>query len=201
MEERGTKHHLRVFFTKAKPWLFYIGLFLVLRYTGILSAVSAVTQSALMQTGMLNASTDSSVDASKKFDYNFQLRDVDGNPVDGSSLKGKTLFINLWATWCGPCRVEMPSIQNLYNKSDKDKVAFIMLALDQNDPFTKVKNYVRDKEFTFPVYFPASELPSLLQVRSIPTTFIVNSSGNVVLKETGTTNFDTEAFRKFLHEQ
>lgn len=181
-----------------RPWLLYIGLFVILRYTGLISAASTITQSALLKTGVLDASTSEDKDIAKNFDYDFELVDLNNNTVDVSTFKGKTLFINLWATWCGPCRVEMPSIQNLYNTVDKEKVVFIMLSLDRKDPYNKVSKYVQEKEFNFPVYLPASELPSQLQVKSIPTTFIVDSKGKIVQKETGATNFDTDKFRKFL---
>jgi thiol-disulfide isomerase/thioredoxin len=181
-----------------RPWLLYIGLFVILRYTGLISAASNITQSALLKTGVLDASISEDKDIAKNFDYDFRVVDLQNNTVDVSSFKGKTLFINLWATWCGPCRVEMPSIQNLYNTVDKDKVVFIILSLDHKDPYAKVTKFVQDKEFNFPVYLPASELPSQLQVKSIPTTFIVDSKGKIVQKETGVTNFDTDQFRKFL---
>ncbi len=186
----------------AGPWVFYIVLFLVLRYTGALGSISTAAQSALFKTGVMDATPDDPTprDAAKKFDYDFSLLDADGNQVDVASFKGKVIFINLWATWCGPCRVEMPSIQNLYNTVDKDKIVFVMLALDQKDPFNKVNQYIREKEFTFPVYFPASSLPEMLQVRSIPTTFVINAQGVVVHKKMGTANYDTEEFKNFLKQ-
>lgn len=181
-------------------WVFYIILFLVLRYTGALGAISTVAQSALLKTGVMDAKPlDSDApERSKKFNYDFTLLDAEGRRVNVESFKGKVIFINLWATWCGPCRVEMPSIQNLYNSVDKDKVVFVMLALDQKDPFNKVNQYISDKSFTFPVYFPAGALPEMLQVRSIPATFVVNPDGLVVHRQMGTANYDTEEFRNFL---
>src|SRR5690606_35279591 len=111
-----------------KPWAIYIALFLVLRYSGILAGVSDVTHRALLQTGAMDADVAPSK-KDKKFNYNFTLLDLTQAKIDVSEFKGKTIFLNLWATWCGPCRAEMPSIQDLYEKTDKDKVAFIMLSL------------------------------------------------------------------------
>ena len=113
-------------------------------------------------------------------------------------LKGKVIFLNLWATWCGPCRLEMPSIQNLYNSVDKDKVAFVMLSLDQENQEGKIIQFIKDKGFTFPVYQPASALPNLLRVTTIPTTFIISPDGKVKSKKTGMANYDTEEMREFL---
>jgi thiol-disulfide isomerase/thioredoxin len=199
-QENGFLPRMMKFLRPAGPWAFYIGLFLVLRYTGALGSISTVAQSALFKTGVMDATPEDPVGsaAAKKFNYDFSLYDVNGNKVDVTSFKGKVIFINLWATWCGPCRVEMPSIQNLYNSVDKDKIVFVMLALDQKDPFNKVNAYIRDKEFTFPIYFPATALPEMLQVRSIPTTFVINAEGEVVHKQMGTANYDTDEFRTFL---
>jgi thiol-disulfide isomerase/thioredoxin len=185
------------FYQNTRPWLLYLAIFAILRFTGLISSVGVVTQTALMKTGLLDAGiTESTV--AKNFDYDFQVIDINNQKIDISAFKGKTLFINLWATWCGPCRVEMPSIQNLYNVVDKDKVVFIMLSLDHKDPYQKVSSFIKEKEYSFPVYFPSSELPRQLQVKTIPTTYIVDSKGKIVLKETGATNFDTEKFKAFL---
>ena len=141
-------------------------------------------------------------DAAKEqaFSYDFTVRDMQGKKLDMQELKGKVIFLNLWATWCGPCRVEMPSIQNLYNSVDKDKVAFVMLSLDQEDQQPKIVKFVDDKEFTFPVYLPASPLPKLLRVTTIPTTFIISPDGKVMSKKVGMANYDTDEMRDFLQD-
>lgn len=182
-----------------KPFAIGAVVFLVLRYTGIIAGVSTITQQALIQSGALDANVENTT-AGKKFDYNFALYDLNKNKIDVNNYKGKTIFLNVWATWCGPCRAEMPSIQSLYTKLDKKNIEFIMLSLDNNDSFDKVTKYIADKNFTFPAFVPAGELPQLLQVRSIPITFVINKTGEVVYKETGTANYDTEKFKKFLEE-
>ena len=192
---------LKKTFSVLKPWLLVGALFLLMRFTGIGMAINTAAQTALMKTGVMDASVEPDEAVAKKFDYEFSLLDMNRNKIDVSSFKGKTLFINLWATWCGPCRVEMPSIQNLYDAADKDKVVFIMLALDQKDPFNKVSGFIEDKRFTFPVYFPAEGLPSMLQVPTIPTTFVVSPDGKVVHKQIGVANYDTDEFKTFLHQQ
>src|SRR5690242_4520733 len=131
-----------------KPWATVVVIFLILRYTGALSGISFFTNKALLETGALNASTDELVD-SETFDYNFELTTLAGDTVDFKTFKGKTIFINLWATWCGPCRVEMPSIQELYNQVDHNKVAFVMLSLDAPTHTRKVQAFVKEKQYTF----------------------------------------------------
>ena len=176
-----------------------IALILVLRFTGVLAGISYVTGSLLLKTGAMNASTEEPVVA-KSFDYNFKVQDLNGTVIDFNSFKGKTLFLNVWATWCGPCRVEMPSIQNLYNKVNRDEIVFVMLAVDDRKSFDKVVSFVKEKEYTFPVYVPHEFFPEQLMVRTIPTTFIVNPEGKIATKETGAANYDTEEFKKFLED-
>jgi thiol-disulfide isomerase/thioredoxin len=189
---------LRKIAVAVKPWAIFIGIFFLLKVTGLGRDISMLTQGALMKAGVMDVQPEDAPSGSQAFDYNFMLRDLEGNKIKMSDLKGKVIFLNLWATWCGPCRVEMPSIQHLYNSVDKEKVAFVILSLDQENQHKKVVQYIRDKEFTFPVYQPASPLPKLLRVNTIPTTFIIAPDGKVKTKKTGMANYDTEEMREFL---
>lgn len=182
----------------AKPWAFLVGAFLVLKVTGAGSAISDLTRAAAMKTGAMDIEPEATVTGGQAFDYDFTIRDLQGNKLPMSELKGKVIFLNLWATWCGPCRVEMPSIQKLYNSVDKDKIAFVMLSLDQDNQSDKIRQFVSGKEFSFPVYQPASPLPKMLRVNMIPTTFIIGADGKVRTKKTGMANYDTEEMREFL---
>jgi thiol-disulfide isomerase/thioredoxin len=182
-----------------RPWLVMVALVIVLRYTGILAGISYLTGSLLLQTGAMNADIEAPV-VVKSFDYNFKVKDLKGSVIDFKEFKGKTIFLNVWATWCGPCRVEMPSIQKLYDKVDKEKIVFIMLSVDDRKSFDKVVDFVSEKEYTFPVYVPHEYLPEQLMVRTIPTTFVINKDGKIAAKETGTANYDTEEFKSFLEK-
>jgi thiol-disulfide isomerase/thioredoxin len=182
-----------------KPWALLILVFLVLRFTGALSGISFLTSTAIMKTGAMDASPEEPA-VLKKFNYDFSLKDLDGNVVDVNQFKGKTIFLNIWATWCGPCRVEMPSIQKLYEQVDNQKILFIMLAVDRQQDLKKVKDFVADKAYTFPVYTPSGNLPEQLQVGSIPSTFVIDPEGKIVSKETGAANYDTPEFKAFLEK-
>jgi thiol-disulfide isomerase/thioredoxin len=182
-----------------RPWAIVVAVVVVLRYTGILAGISYVTGSLLLKTGAMNASIEEPI-VEKSFNYNFKVKDLNGTVINFKDFKGKTIFLNVWATWCGPCRVEMPSIQKLYDKVDKEKIAFVMLAVDKREDFEKVINFVKEKEFSFPVYVPHEYLPDQLMVRTIPTTFVINSDGKIAAQETGTANYDTEEFKSFLED-
>ena len=191
---------LRKALVALKPWAVFIGIFFLLKVTGIGREISVFTQGALLKAGIMDVQPEMTESGKQTFDYDFSLKDLDGKKVSMEDLKGKVIFLNLWATWCGPCRVEMPSIQNLYNSVDKDKVAFVMLSLDQESQKHKVKQFINDKDFTFPVYLPASPLPQLLRVNTIPATFIISPAGKVASRKMGMANYDTEEMREFLRE-
>ncbi|MBL7856450.1 MAG: TlpA family protein disulfide reductase [Cyclobacteriaceae bacterium] len=183
-----------------RPWLTAFALVLILRYTGMLSGISSVAGNALMLTGAMDYSPS---EATKKndFDYNFILQDLNGNKIDFNQYKGKVVFINLWATWCGPCRMEMPSIQNLYNSiGENEKIAFVMLALDQPGTQEKIGKFVKEKEYNFPIFTPAGNLPKQLQVSTIPTTLVIGPDGKIASQKVGAANYDTEKFRSFLKD-
>ena len=183
-----------------KPWVIFIGIFFVLKVTGLGREVSMLAQTALLKAGVVDIEPENDSPKEQSFSYDFSVKDLDGKTLDMSDLKGKVIFLNLWATWCGPCRVEMPSIQNLYNAVDPEKIAFVMLSLDQENDRAKIRKFVSDKEFSFPVYQPATPLPKLLRVTTIPTTFIISPDGKVKSKKTGMANYDTDEMREFLKQ-
>jgi hypothetical protein len=94
----------------------------------------------------------------------------------------------------------MPSIQKLYDESDPSKVAFVMLSIDENRFEEKVKKYVQERQFSFPIYMAASRLTNQLNVDVIPTTFVIDKSGAIALKEVGMKNYSTAKFKKFLQK-
>lgn len=194
-------NRLGKFAIAAKPWAIVIGIFLILKVTGAGSAISELTKMALMKTGTMDIDPSEPAAATDQvFDYEFTLKDLQGKKLEMSALKGKVIFLNLWATWCGPCRVEMPSIQKLYESVDKENIAFVMLSLDQEGQTDKIRQYVSEKEFSFPVYQPASPLPKILRVKMIPATFIIGPDGKVKTKRSGMANYDTDGMRKYLVE-
>ena len=178
-----------------KPLLWGLLVFALYR-AGAFQYVVSIAHTTVLQSGLVNAS---SVGNSKTlFDYDFTIKELSGKKVDFKELQGKVIFLNLWATWCGPCRSEMASIQKLYEQVDPGKVSFVMLSLDKDSQLEKVKAYVASRSFTFPVYMPSGYLADQLQVPSIPTTFVITRDGMIDLKEVGMKNYNTPKFRKYL---
>lgn len=182
-----------------KPFLFAGVIVILLHFTGLISSVSYATQWTLLQTGLRDAEPEVNAEDTP-FDYEFTIKDLEGNRISFDQFKGKVIFLNMWATWCGPCRAEMPGIQSLYEKVDKEKIVFVMLSIDRDSDIKKVSDYLTAKEFTFRAYMPSGQLPSQLRVPSIPTTFIISKEGQVVKKEVGSMQYDTPKFQKFLEE-
>lgn len=183
-----------------KPILSAAIIIVLLQATGLLSSVSVFTQRAAMEVGLLNA-TPNEDSAAPDFNYNFTIKDLQGNKIPFEQFKGKVIFLNMWATWCGPCRAEMPGIQSLYNKVKSDSIVFVMLSWDQDRDKAKIEKYIEKNSFSFPVYQPAGYLPDHLQVPSIPTTFIISKAGKLIQKEVGTRNYNTKRMLQYLQAE
>lgn len=127
-------------------------------------------------------------------DFEWRLVDINGNPMDLEQHKGKVVVINLWATWCPPCVAEMPSFQKLHEDYG-EKVEFLFVAED--DPI-KVTAFLERKRYTLPVYYAQSAIPDILVSKSIPTTYVVDKQGKVVIKEVGAADWNNKGMREFL---
>lgn len=180
-----------------KEWGIFIAILAILYFTGLHTEVAAFAQRAVLATGLITPSIELDEETTGTIDYTFKIKSIDGEVVELSEFKNKVIFINLWATWCAPCRAEMPNIQSLYNKmKDNEDLVFIMLSLDSNEG--KVEKFINKKSFDFPIYLPASDIPNVLRSPSIPTTFVIGKNGDIVSKKVGMAKYDTKSFRNFL---
>ena len=110
----------------------------------------------------------------------FTLKDLDGNDISLHQFRGKHLLINFWATWCGPCKIEMPSLEKLYRQFKSER--FDMLGIS-NDMFGKrvVKPYVLAKKITFPMLLDQRMTVSRQYgIVSLPTTILINPQGIII---------------------
>lgn len=183
-----------------KPIVITLVLVGFLQITGLWGSASAGAQMLVLKTGILNADAEAKK-SPDDFDYNFTIKDLKGNRISFDQYKGKVVFINLWATWCGPCKAEMPGIQSLSEKLKGESIEFVMLSVDKEASLPKVTNYLEKNQFTFPVFMPHGYLPEEMQVPSIPTTFVIGKDGKILMKEVGTRNYDTKKMVNFLIEQ
>ncbi len=119
----------------------------------------------------------------------FSLKDLTGKKVEIKQFKGKTIFLNFWATWCGPCKEEMPGLEVLH-KQFKEK-NFVLLTISVDYEGTKpVQEFINKHRYTFPVLLdPKCETLDLFEVKGIPTTFLIDKKGKMVGKAIGPRNW------------
>lgn len=160
--------------------------------TGLLTPkIEAPHQDTTNETESGVAATSTSIPA----DFNLSLMDEDGTTKSLEEFKGKVIFLNMWATWCPPCIAEMPNINKLH-KAMGDEVAFVMVSLD--DDFETAKAFNTRKGFNLPIYTLRSNRPAMYQSSTVPTTYVINAKGELVLTHKGMANYNTSKFRKFL---
>ncbi len=117
------------------------------------------------------------------------LPDMQGNQVSLSSLKGKVVILNFWATWCPPCKEEMPSMEQLYRKF-KDQGLVILAVNIEEEGHEAVATFLQRNSYTFPILLDAkAEAQNTYQVFKFPETFIIDRNGNVVEKVVGSINW------------
>ncbi len=126
--------------------------------------------------------------------YDWQLVNADGREFNFETTKGKVVLVNFWATWCPPCIAEMPSLQALYNDYN-GQVEFMFVAQDKVE---KVAAFIAKKGYTFPVYYSRSEAPKLLTSKTIPTTYMINKKGKIIVAETGAADWNSDKTRILL---
>jgi thiol-disulfide isomerase/thioredoxin len=128
-------------------------------------------------------------------DYAWRLTALDGSEVAFERFRDKVVYINVWATWCGPCREEMPAIQALFEELRPKGVEFVIVSEEKLD---EVKSWVQQQGYTFPVYVSAGGVPRVFDTPGIPATFVVNRAGQVVLKRVGARDWNAKACHEFL---
>ncbi|GAA0878181.1 TlpA disulfide reductase family protein [Algoriphagus jejuensis] len=180
-----------------KSWGLILAFFAFLYFTGLLPVIQGGLQSVLLSTGLMRPKIEIPDLTDQKFDYRGRFVGFEGKEINLQDYRGKTVFINLWASWCGPCRAEMPHISELY-KSVKDtpNLEFLLIGLD-ND-INKSRDFLEGKSWAFPTAHASFGLNKSLQSESIPTTLVVNKEGKIVFYQQGMSNFNTEEFRDFL---
>jgi peroxiredoxin len=120
----------------------------------------------------------------------FQLPNLEGQAISLSDFRGKPVFLNFWATWCGPCRHEMPFIQEIFEEwSDQ---GLVILAIDIGENPETVKDFMQSHNFSFPVLLDINKDVALeYNIRGIPTTFLIDKDGVIQAMKVGA--FSSEA--------
>jgi thiol-disulfide isomerase/thioredoxin len=128
----------------------------------------------------------------------FSITTLDGRQLSSADLKGKVVLVNFWATWCPPCRAEIPDLMELQaHYGDK----LVVLGISEDDPpIDTVKKFVADQKMTYPVAMSTPELRKIFKgVVALPTTFVIDPDGRVEQKHVGQLNAaNTEAETRVL---
>jgi len=110
----------------------------------------------------------------------FTLKNLDNQEISLSDYKGKVVFLNFWATWCAPCRQEIPYFIDLIEKYGKDGFVVLGVALDPRE-FEKVPGFVDQMGINYPVLLDETGISQLYGgIRSIPTTFVIDRDGKAI---------------------
>jgi peroxiredoxin len=110
---------------------------------------------------------------------NFQLRDMNGQAVSLSDLRGKIVLVNFWATWCGPCRIEMPAMERLYRTYDRKDFEILAVSTDAQG-VAVTRPFQQENQLTFPILHDADFRVGLSYgARTLPMTFMVDRQGIV----------------------
>ena len=124
---------------------------------------------------------------------NFQVYDREGNPVELSQFIGKPIVLNFWASWCGPCKMEMPDFNALYLELGED-VHFLMVNCTDGSRETveTASGFIQEQGYSFPVYFDQDGSAAYAySAYALPTTYFMDAQGHVVTKSVGAISADT----------
>lgn len=160
-----------------------------------LCAALLVAGAGLMANLMIEADPASSSAAPGMYAPDFTLEGEDGNLYSLSDYSGKTVVLNFWASWCPPCRAEMPELKNFYDGLESDNTVFLSINLFsmQRDP-AQLATYLKEEALEFPLLYDRNgEVSSDYGVVSIPTTVIINPEGEIIAVKNGAV---TEAWLK-----
>jgi len=125
-----------------------------------------------------------------KYAPDFEIRDTNGRKVTLYEFRGKVVLINFWATYCVPCRTEMPSLNNLY-LTFNDR-GFIVVAITVNTSMDSAKSFIAEKKLVFPVVLDVDrKVYSNYAVHGLPVSFLINKKGVIVKKFMGEEDWDS----------
>lgn len=119
----------------------------------------------------------------------FELETLDGDMVKLSDFRGNKVMINFWATWCPPCRAEMPDMERFHQ--DKDIVILAVNLTDTENSIKNIENFANEFNLTFPILLDKDLIASALYaIKPIPTTYMVDSKGYISFRAFGPMNYD-----------
>ncbi len=126
--------------------------------------------------------------------FTYKVADLNGTPTAVEIGNGKVTFISYWATWCPPCIAELPGIERLY-KDFGTRMDFILIS---NEDPEVVQRFLEKKNYDLPAFIPRMAPPEKLFEQSIPTNYVLDTTGKIIIKETGAADWDSKKVRTVL---
>lgn len=171
----------------------------------VLAAVAA-TLAGLVLVGWLNRDRFLPVEVGSRAP-DFVATDLSGRTVSLSDLRGEVVLLNIWATWCAPCREEMPSMQRLHEEFAGEDFRVVAVSVDavrgERDaggrPGGNVRSFVEEHGLTFDIWRdPAGRIQRTYRTIGVPETFLIDRRGNIIRKVMGATEWDSDANRELV---
>ncbi len=151
----------------------------------------------LMKIGLFRPDLDANAQPSAAGSLKgIRFSDRHGKTVDLGDLEGKIIFINFWATWCPPCRAEMPSLNKLYTEWKKDEDV-VFLFVDADSKLQLAEKFLQNKGYSWPVYTAASDVPREIFGGSLPTTVVFDKQGRLSFRHEGMADYGNKRFDEF----
>jgi cytochrome c biogenesis protein CcmG, thiol:disulfide interchange protein DsbE len=124
-----------------------------------------------------------------------------GEPVSLQELRGNVVLMNVWATWCPPCRAEMPELQTLHERHADEGLVLVGVSIDARGERAQVQQFLRDHGITFPIWLdPDERVTSTFRTIGVPSTFLIDREGQVVWRHVGPITADDAALNERLRE-
>lgn len=118
--------------------------------------------------------------SSTRSGFPFSFKTITGDTISASYLSGKVVFLNFFATWCPPCKAEVPTLARLYNKYKSDGFIVVGICVDQSDPLRKVKEFAEKYKINYPIVLATRDVVEFFGgVSTIPTSFIIDRDGRI----------------------
>ena len=139
--------------------------------------------------------TDDGLSVYGHADYDWTIRALEGDPIELEAFRGRVLFINLWASWCTPCVREMETIEGLRARLSDTDVEFLIVAAEAERP---VRRHLRKYSYDLPIYLEVDQIPAAFGLRGLPTTWVVDREGRILILRHGEAVWDTDEVEAFV---
>lgn len=149
----------------------------------------------LVSTGLFKAEIKKDGIANTSSAASYSFTNAAGTAINTGDLKGKVILINFWASWCPPCRAEMPSLMALYREFKNDE-GYVFLFINEDEDKAKAIKFLEKNQYDIPLYSRSGNIPDEVFSGTLPTSIVIDASGKMVLKHEGMADYNNDGFIK-----